>query len=458
MNPELLIESNSPMMFRVKSIKEEIKPEIQKNGMMLVKRVPSTITDEKNANGRTYSKATVEKAISQAKSRGLFEGRQLLCTGDDHPDTTFPKPINASHICVNAYIEKVDGKNVLFNDWLVLNTTNGQNLRALIEAGSSIGTSIRGLGRQDESTGEITQYEYLGTDVVGNPSAGTFAPFSGKLSECVVESVSETYANTVIENLNLNSQEGTEMFILSEAIESFKAKHPVSEGKTTSEMITDILAIEKEVNFESAEDVEMLEAFKAEILGETPEVAPKEESSAKADSSKTADLSNKNTRLAEEQKLINDALRVQNEELLEQVSRLAQYKESSTKLIASLNTKLQESHDKLVAGMSSLDEEKQTIAEHYREAAVKVVAELQEEAKDIIQETEAKLEASIHFGNLVAEHFFAQQSINDSLTARLEEMTDKGETSKVETKESKLEDTSHKSVQNPHLMSTWRKV
>ena len=90
----------------------------------------------------------------------LFENRQLFCTADDHPDSTFVKPVTGSHIVIDANIKKVGGKNILFNDWLVMDTHTGQDLKAIIKSGGSPGTSIRGLGRQDEKSGEIHDYKY----------------------------------------------------------------------------------------------------------------------------------------------------------------------------------------------------------------------------------------------------------------------------------------------------------
>lgn len=456
----LLTESNSPLSFRVKSIREEIKPEIQKNGMMLVKRIPSTLLGKKNANGRIYSERTVQSSLKQARERGLFENRQLLCTGDDHPDTTFPKPIHASHICVDAYIENVDGEDVLFNDWLVLNTENGKNLRALMEAGGSIGTSIRGLGRQDESTGEILEYEYLGTDVVGNPSSGTFAPFAKYVSECVVEPVSEKFVKTVIESLNLNSQ-GTNMFVLSESIDQFNKKYNLSEAskiEVTPAMISEIIAIEKKVNFDDSNDVNLLESWKCDILGETPKSTVVETKSVKTAKAQDEDILNKYSRQLESTKVIADYLKTQNESLLEKVEKLEKFKESSNKLVASLVEKAKLATDKLEAELSTIEEGKQGVISKMKATATKIVEDLQLEAKEIIQEKENQLEAAIQFGNLIADHFNAQKAINECLVERLkrDQVIKVSETKKVDTKESKFTEAASKPKYNRYKMSTWQ--
>ena len=68
---------------------------------------------------------------------------------------------------------------------------------ARIEAGATIGTSIRGLGRQDEDSGQSEDHTYLGTDAVGQPSAGTFASFATLTAEAAPPDV----ARAVVESL-----------------------------------------------------------------------------------------------------------------------------------------------------------------------------------------------------------------------------------------------------------------
>lgn len=144
------------------------------NGSMILKGIPATILDKKNLNGRIYSTSQIEKSLNDVKSKRFFEKRVLTCTADDHPDTSYVKPANSSHVIIDAYIKEVNGENILMNDILILDTFQGKNLQALIKDGVSVGTSIRGMGVMNESTGEVEEYEYLGTDIVGQPSAGTY--------------------------------------------------------------------------------------------------------------------------------------------------------------------------------------------------------------------------------------------------------------------------------------------
>src|SRR3982751_1383546 len=110
--------------------------------MMILKGVPATILDRENGNGRRYKRAEMQRAIRKAREAGLFEQKRLLCTADDHPEKSFPAPINSSHVVIDAYTKTVSEDTVLMNDWLVFNTSKGKDLQGLIEAGASFRTSI----------------------------------------------------------------------------------------------------------------------------------------------------------------------------------------------------------------------------------------------------------------------------------------------------------------------------
>lgn len=160
-------------------LKESLKLSAGKAGTLIVKNLPGTILNRENQNGRIYSTAVLAQAIREAKP--LFETKQLLSQACEHPEGSFVSPTTASHVVTNAYIKKnvnvvVDGErgtyDMLFMDIEVLNTEEGKNLRALLEAECSVGTSIRGVG--DMEGKYVKNYEFLGIDFVGNPSSSTF--------------------------------------------------------------------------------------------------------------------------------------------------------------------------------------------------------------------------------------------------------------------------------------------
>lgn len=160
-------------------LKESVQLERGKYDTLIVRNIPVTILNRKNLNGRIYSTSVLRQAINEA--RHALETRQLLSAGNEHPEGSFVPPTEASHVLIDAYIKRnieieVEGQkgryDVLFEDWLVLNTQNGKNLRALFEGECSIGTSIRGLG--DMQGDQVANYQLVGTDCVGNPSSATY--------------------------------------------------------------------------------------------------------------------------------------------------------------------------------------------------------------------------------------------------------------------------------------------
>ena len=93
-----------------------VKESTDKTGMMILKGVPATILDRENGNGRRYTRAEKQRAIRKAREAGLFENRRLLCIADDHPEESFPAPINSSHVVIDAYTKKIGEDVVLMND------------------------------------------------------------------------------------------------------------------------------------------------------------------------------------------------------------------------------------------------------------------------------------------------------------------------------------------------------
>src|SRR5215218_8696263 len=208
------------MTFRCDSVPSAIKESTDKTGMMILKGVPATILDKETGNGRRYTRQEMQRAIRKAREAGLFENRRLLCTADDHPEESFPAPINASHVVIDAYTKTGGDDVVLMNDWLVFNTSKGKDLQGLVEGGASFGTSIRGLGQYNEDNKEVENYDFLGCDAVGNPSAGTFA--SKEQFNVTVESGEPRQAARIREQLEDTMPN---KYDLSEKIAAFREKH-----------------------------------------------------------------------------------------------------------------------------------------------------------------------------------------------------------------------------------------
>lgn len=178
---QLLIESCdfAPRIDMTKELKESISLSAGKNNTLIVRNIPTTILNRENLNGRIYSTDVLKQAIIEAKDK--IARKELLCQSCEHPEGSYCSPTTASHVVINAYIKEnvdieVSGErgrfDVLFMDFEVVNTEEGKNLRALLEAGCSLGLSIRGLG--DMNGNLVENYDLLGCDIVGNPSSSTY--------------------------------------------------------------------------------------------------------------------------------------------------------------------------------------------------------------------------------------------------------------------------------------------
>lgn len=88
-------------------------------------------------------------------------------------------------------------------DWEVLDTVEGNNLKALLKAECSLGTSIRGLG--DMQGDQVINYELLGVDVVSNPSSGTFTRMPIRES-IVVETKEAQMDNSLNEAFEIDAE------------------------------------------------------------------------------------------------------------------------------------------------------------------------------------------------------------------------------------------------------------
>ena len=439
-NKTLFIEKNAGMMFQVK-LTESILQEVNESGMMILRNVPCTVLDETNANGRMYEESVMQQALKENTDKGLYEARSLKCTANDHPATTYPVPTDASHVVIGTKIVKEGGKSILLNDWLILDTTQGKNLQALIKGGTSNGTSIRGLGRKNEATGSIEDYEFLGTDVVGNPSAGTFANFKSLNESIEVEAPNAILVESVKKSMNdTNNNKSTvkedtnKMFNLEDAISAFKSKH--QEGEISSEAISDLLKIEMQV-IENESDTEAFEEFKESILGAIPKKESKEDNdkNLKAEEAKNEDVINKAQRHLEASEIVASQLKEQNEQLLEEVEALRRYKESSGKIIGELTNRVKTALEDVKQREASIEESEKVLVGKVESAAIQMAKDLQAEAKEAILNLETRLEHTIQMSDIVTKYFYASRSINESLVTRIKKQH---EQNKVEEEVSSL--------------------
>ena len=415
MDKTLFIEA-SGLSFCVSNIPITVQEAAFKTGLMMLKGVPATVLDVKNGNGRTYSEKEIRKSLAKLKKENAFSNRRMHCAADDHPKDSYVQPIKASHIVTDAYIKKgQDGKNYLMNDWLVLNTDNGKNLKALINAKASIGTSIRGLGQLNEETHHVEQYDYLGTDAVGNPSANTFA--SPGQMEVAVESLAEGEVSEIKEQL-----ESGNMFDLIQVIEAFKLKHfkdgkPVDPG---SRPITEaLLNIQREAVENGVKDLSAFELLTDKVYGTSSTPANTPPNNYGTD--KDRDALNKALRELE----ATQNLAVHYQEMAENLEaekgefdrKIQAFEDVSVSLYEQLETATVKLND------GSTTKENRVVTER----ALRTVRQIQREARGLIKGLETRLENSIRVGDQFAENAIVLRRIVDTLYHQfLETSIDKG--------------------------------
>ena len=122
----------------------------------------------KNQNGRTYSKAILERESSKYIEEFAKNGNAF---GElDHPESPIVSLKNASHIVKELWWKGND----LMGRVELLNTPAGNIVKEIIKAGHTIGISSRGTGsvtQTNEGTLEVQpDFELVCWDFVSNPS------------------------------------------------------------------------------------------------------------------------------------------------------------------------------------------------------------------------------------------------------------------------------------------------
>ena len=122
----------------------------------------------KNQNGRTYSKAILERESKKYVEEFVKNGNAF---GElDHPESPIVSLKNASHIVKELWWKGND----LMGRVELLNTPAGNIVKEIIKAGHTIGISSRGTGsvqQTNEGTLEVQDdFELVCWDFVSNPS------------------------------------------------------------------------------------------------------------------------------------------------------------------------------------------------------------------------------------------------------------------------------------------------
>lgn len=121
--------------------------------------------ETRNRNGRIYPRNLMEREVERY-NREKIQTRQSI--GEcEHPDGPNINLRRASHI-----IEKLEMRgNDVYGEARILNTRDGKDIQALLEAGVCLGISTRALGSLDFNKVVQEDFNLITADIVANPSA-----------------------------------------------------------------------------------------------------------------------------------------------------------------------------------------------------------------------------------------------------------------------------------------------
>ena len=142
----------------------------EKNGVKsLYITGPFLVGEQKNRNGRVYSKSILEREVKRYNEEYISKNRAFGELG--HPDSPSINLDRVSHLIVNMRQEGAQ----FIGKAKILETPMGKIAKSLLEGGASLGVSSRGMGSLKEVNGVnmVQDDYYLATaaDIVADPSA-----------------------------------------------------------------------------------------------------------------------------------------------------------------------------------------------------------------------------------------------------------------------------------------------
>jgi len=124
-----------------------------------------SVAEEKNRNGRIYSKDDLKKVEAQINDAAKMN-RHIL--GEiSHPSTLEINLENVVHRLVEA---RMEGNKLMFKAEILEKHPKGAIVKSLLDSGVQIGVSTRGSGQVNENTGAVSNYRFVTLDCVSVPS------------------------------------------------------------------------------------------------------------------------------------------------------------------------------------------------------------------------------------------------------------------------------------------------
>lgn len=158
--------------------------------------------DERNANGRIYSRKLWEKILESKDFNETISRRRMI--GEvDHPGNSELRLSEAAIVITGLSLKE---NNEIVGEFELLPTAPGKHLEALMSAGVEFGISSRGEGSVYEKNGETyigEDYKCITFDVVANPSTrGAYPTLVKESISSSTEEKNPVSAKLKLENLS----------------------------------------------------------------------------------------------------------------------------------------------------------------------------------------------------------------------------------------------------------------
>ena len=168
----------------------------EKNGVKsLYITGPFLVGEQKNRNGRVYSKSILEREVKRYNEEYITKNRAFGELG--HPDSPSINLDRVSHLIVNL---KQEGATFI-GKAKILETPMGKIAKSLLEGGATLGVSSRGMGSLKEVSGVnmVQDDYYLATaaDIVADPSA------PGAFVQGIMEGKEWVWDNGVVKEVSI---------------------------------------------------------------------------------------------------------------------------------------------------------------------------------------------------------------------------------------------------------------
>jgi hypothetical protein len=192
-------------------------------------RGPFMCAEKLNANGRVYPKEILKPQADKFLSEMVHTGRAL---GElEHPEYAHINPAESA-IRITKLEEQgntwIGEAIVLCSDHTrgIIGTPKGDILASLLQHGTRMGVSSRGVGNLDESKSKVIDYTLVTLDVVGQPSIGMYIDGILESKEYIIDAkgiIAEAAYNEIEKKL-ANTPRTSKDEILAKAVRDFMKK------------------------------------------------------------------------------------------------------------------------------------------------------------------------------------------------------------------------------------------